>query len=243
MSHIDPSGHLEPAGGDEPIRHNSSLAITSLVMSVIFCCPLTTITGLVLGLVAFFRFGSNPTLKGKWMAVTAMIVGLASTIGQALYVLFIWTAFVAPIMAGPQAMLIEGSEGRVAGFVDSFVPASPPLDRTHAAEAFLKEVKARYGAFHSAEIDQASIAPAVQPSGREFKADYMLRFENGAVRSTCTIEIVDAGGEMSMKFLELVIHDADRGDIQFPAEASEPARDGRKARDAKAREDKDPSGR
>ena len=72
---------LEPGYG-EPSR-TSGLAISSLVCSLIFCCPLTTIIGPILGLIAFVSIGSKPNLRGKGLALTGIILGVLMTTLQA----------------------------------------------------------------------------------------------------------------------------------------------------------------
>jgi len=57
----------------------SRLAITSLIFSLILCCPLTTILGPLLGLVSVIRIGGNPALKGRGIAVLMLHPGLVAT--------------------------------------------------------------------------------------------------------------------------------------------------------------------
>ena len=54
----------------------SAMAVWSLVCSLIFCCPVTTVLGVLLGVGAVATIGSNPNKKGKGMAFTGILLGL-----------------------------------------------------------------------------------------------------------------------------------------------------------------------
>ena len=72
---------LTPDGGPT-VQRTSKLAITALVSSVIFCCPITTILGILLGLFAFIRIRGDAALRGGALAVLAILIGGVATAGQ-----------------------------------------------------------------------------------------------------------------------------------------------------------------
>ena len=58
----------------------SGMAVASLICSLIICCPLTTVLGPVLGLIALFRFKKQEYLTGKGYAISGIIIGVIATI-------------------------------------------------------------------------------------------------------------------------------------------------------------------
>ncbi len=73
---------FEPAFNASPTETKTSgLAVTSLVFSLILCCPLTTILGPLLGLGALVQIGRNPALKGRGIAFAATNFAMHIDIG------------------------------------------------------------------------------------------------------------------------------------------------------------------
>ncbi len=62
---------------DTTPQKRSGLAVASLVCSLIFFCPLTTLLGPLLGLIALATMGGDPPKRGKGMAATGIVLGTA----------------------------------------------------------------------------------------------------------------------------------------------------------------------
>ncbi len=202
-------------------RTVSRLAITSLILSLIFCCPVTTIAGIVTGAIAVVFTTKDRSLSGRWIAILAIAISLAGTALQIGASFQGYNLVIMPILTGPQAALKDGESGDISEFQSHFALTAAQGNTAEDAKSFLDDVKERYGTFTGASLDQGS-APNKLPSAKQgFVGDYQLDFANGRVRATCDVEIVDAGGNLSMKLKSLLIHDAKEGDIAFPTSALE----------------------
>ncbi|MSR44443.1 MAG: hypothetical protein EXS15_03670 [Phycisphaerales bacterium] len=194
----------------------SKAAITSLVLSLVFCCPITTIAGFLTGLLAVIFTMRDRSLTGRWMAIVAMVISIAATGLQATMIAGFYDTLWVPIMTGPAAAMREGDAGRLESFQSHFAVASVDGNTIESARTFLEEVKTRYGAFESAALESPS-APSTAPSaGQDFAADYLMEFANGRMRANCALQIADPKGGISMRLKSLVIRDAEHGDLCFP---------------------------
>lgn len=191
----------------------SRLAITSLIFSLILCCPLTTILGPLLGLVSVIRIGGNPALKGRGIAVAAILLGAIFTGGQFWGGRWIYETIFVPMFVGPSDALATGFDGDIAGFKDHFYgPGASASDAE--AVAFIAELERRYGRFVSCELDQQG-QPESQGSVMQF--DYRIVFADQTV--DCETEIVYADkrtDEWLLKLGYVTIFDDDLGDLTFP---------------------------
>ena len=97
----------------------SRLAVTSLIFSLILCCPLTTILGPLLGLVSVIRIGGNPALKGRGISVAAILLGENSTGGQFWGRRWIYETNFVLMLVGPRDALANGLDANIAGLYDN----------------------------------------------------------------------------------------------------------------------------
>ncbi len=207
-----------PAAYGQPAK-TSGLAITSLVSSLIFCCPVTTLLGIVLGLAAFFTIGSNPAKKGKGLAITAIVLGVVFTGGQYFAGKWAYANFYEIVLIGPRDALSAGMGGDVAAFKGWF--HGPGATATDAeARAFLEELNQRYGGFVSAKFDQQAAQGVKQPAPGQANVPfpYVLTFQNATVNSETEIIFADpsAGPGFLKKLGYIKIFDPDRGDLEYP---------------------------
>lgn len=203
------------------VPRTSKLAVTALIFSLIFFCPLTTLIGPLLGLVALAKIGSNPNRKGKGLAVAAILIGVVLTAAW----VFVGTKgygyikqSIAVVMAGPRDALDLGTSGDVAGFKASFHGAGATAPDAEA-RAFLDALESRYGAFQGSRFDEAN-APPPQPGQTMVEFPYVLDFANGSVQSRVQIIFADPqSGTPGMinKLGYIVVEDPDAGDLRYPA--------------------------
>lgn len=203
----------------------SGLAIASLVCSLILCCPLTTLLGPLLGVIALATIGSNPARKGKGLAFAGIVLGLVFSVGWGLIgyqASQIFPQTMELINQGPNNALLTGTSGDVAGFKDAFfIVGTQPTDEE--AQAFLDELNTRYGTFLGADGDQSGRSPAFGQGA--FQLTYSLRFDSGAVSSDVEIVFTDpvnAPGEIVNKIGSITIIDPDLGNLQYPPMGSTP---------------------
>jgi hypothetical protein len=208
---MDPS-HAQPK--------TSGMAITALVMAlvgVVPCCGwVSAPLGALLGLIAIFRIGGNPMLKGRGMAVFAMLLGVVISIGWAIGGVWGWNEFVRPIMQGPKNALIAGHNGDIAAFKAEFVGAGATAS-DEVAQAFLDELESRYGKFQSSAIDDQGTPPSSQTGQPTIVMPYRFVFENRTVSGYATYEMTDPmSQQLIQKWSEIVIEDSTEGDLIYP---------------------------
>lgn len=196
-------------------RKTSGLAIGSLICSLIFCCPVTTVLGVLLGLGALVSIGSNPAKKGKGLAITGILIGVIATIGTVMSGKYVWDNYIKPIMDGPREVLTAGFAGDPDGVRASMHgPAATATDEEIAA--FFDELTARYGAFQSVRIDETAQQPQPQPGAQSQSFPYVFEFSDTTVSGEAEMTF-SAQGQLVMKWSEIVIIDDENGDLIFPA--------------------------
>lgn len=204
---------LEP-GFAEPPR-TSGLAISSLVCSLIFCCPLTTIIGPILGLIAFVSIGSKPNLRGKGLALTGIILGVLMTTLQAWAGFQLFDKFVKPALEGPQTVLVAGFANDMSAFRDGLADGAVGVTDEEIQE-FIDQLRSRYGEFSSTEFHPSQSAPTAfgQPI---ILYTYLLHFSDSTVTADVEIVIADPQtGQFVMKLGVMTIRDSENGDLSFP---------------------------
>lgn len=193
----------------------SKASVASLVLSLVFCCPLTSLAGIVTGLVALF--GSGQRVTGKWLAVLGILLGVAGLSLQGAGGVLGYNAVVRPILVGPQNAIIAGQAGDITAFRDSFIPISDANGGSEkAASAFIQEVTNRYGTLKGAALDQNSAAAAPKPGSSVFDGEYLLDCSGGRIRARCSIEIADQKGQMTMKLMTVEVIDSQYGNLLYP---------------------------
>lgn len=202
-------------GFEEP-RQVSRLAIASLILSLVFCCPLTTFAGIITGSIAVIKTMHNQALTGRWMAILAIVISLAGTGLQFSVGSWGYYAVLKPIMTGPETAIQAGEAGDIAAFQSHFVTSAAHQSTNEEAKEFLAILKDRYGVFQGASLDQGSTPTKTPTAGQDFVADYQLDFAKGRIRSTCAIEMTGANGGLSMRIKGIVIHDAENGELRYP---------------------------
>jgi hypothetical protein len=225
------SGTFNDPYGDSLVNQpkTSGLAITAIICSAIFFCPVTTLAGIVLGIAAIFSIGNNPMKKGKGLAIAAILLGIIFTIGQAIglkYAVDFFGGYVTFTMRGPDEALKKGFGGDVAGFQSAFAGVGASLPAADAT-AFLNELESRYGTFVSAAFDERSgQQPQSQAGNPAVPFPYVLTFTNKTVNAEVELVFADkTSGAMLKKFGYIIVFDPDLGDLAYPASATaQPAR-------------------
>jgi hypothetical protein len=184
-------------------------------------CPIASLLGPLLGVVALARIRRRPHLRGTKVAVTGIVIGLLATGGWAATARWWHVNARLPMLEGPVAALKKGLAGDVGGFTRGFVAHDAAGDQAEAA-AFLNEVAGRFGRLRGSTQrvgDQAS-APAANP--RRPRIAYTFEFESGPVEAEAQFVIWDEGTGLVFKFAWLALRDRERGDLAFPKSAGGP---------------------
>lgn len=227
MSQFDPpdqpSGtYLDPnAAYAEPPR-TSALAIVSLVCSLIFCCPLTTLLGPLLGLIAIAMIGGNPARKGKGLAVVAILIGAMLTAGWAGMIYIGYTRLHLPTQVGPLPEIQALQDGDYDSFRGSTFGGLAAMSDDEL-RAFAEEIESRYGRLTNSYFDEAEFA-ANMPSMQELMSPiktypYVFEFEKGTISGEAEFGTGDpASGqlEFSIRWGRIKLFDESLGDLEIP---------------------------
>ncbi len=212
--------HTETTFGvpDLDAQKTSGLAVGSLVCSLILCCPITTIVGPLLGVGALIQIGGNPALKGRRIALAAILLGVVFTLGQAGVCYRGYDVFVRPYMTGPAAALTAGFSGDLAAFRSEFDPAAAKATDAQISE-FIEALRGRYGEFVSCRFD-APNAPPPQFGDPHVPFRYVLEFADKSVEAEAVYAFADEATGLVMKWGSITVLDPDLGDLTFPQPAT-----------------------
>ncbi len=209
--------HTETTFGvpDLGAQKTSGLAVGSLVCSLILCCPITTIVGPLLGVGALLQIGGNPALKGRRIALAAILLGVVFTLGQAWFWYWSITTFVRPYMTGPAAALTAGFSGDLAAFKSEFEGAAAKATDAQITE-FIDQLRGRYGEFVSCRFD-ADNAPPPTFGDPRVPFRYRLTFtDKSPVEAEAVFAFADETTGFVLKWVSITVFDPDLGDLTFP---------------------------
>jgi hypothetical protein len=218
MSHLDSPPF--DASAVEP-QKTSGLAIASLVCSLICCIPLTTIPGILLGIGAMISIGRDPAKKGKGLAITGIVLGIGFTTVQAVVGYGVYQSF-GVFSNAPYVALQPGFDGDLAGLKANFGSAGA-VATDQEAQAFVDELRSRYGALQGSAMDFAAYQGMAMPAPDQttFTMPWILVFENARVGVEMTFTEDDQSGKDQIIFSSIRVIDPDLGDLTFPAAAGE----------------------
>ena len=214
MSQFAPPGEYQ--GTETQKTETSKLAIASLVCSLILCCPVTTILGVLLGIGGVVVTGANSALRGRGLALAGLILGLVFTGGQIVAGNWGYTKFAKPVIQGPADALIVGAQGDLDGFRDYFTGKAAKASDAEV-KGFLDALQNRYGAFRSLSFDD-SRGQQQQTQGGRGTFPYLLEFADASVEAEAELIFADeATGQLVMKWNFIEVFDDELGDMVFPS--------------------------
>lgn len=197
-----------------PAKKTSGLAITSLIFSLIVCCPVATIIGPLLGLGALVQIGRNPALKGRGLAFAAIIMGVVFTLAQGWGGYQMWQVM-KPVLEGPNAALTAGFAGDTAALKAEFHGAGATASDAEVT-AFIGELRKRYGAYQSCRHDQTAAGPTGAYGDPVIPFPYILTFDNGEVHAEAEYVFAEQGIGWIKKWGSITVFDPDLGDLTYP---------------------------
>jgi hypothetical protein len=192
-------------------------SILALVFSI-GMCPLVTAVGFLLGLVAIRQGRRHPGLKGRRVAIIALVIsGLMTPVTT--WGVWWWVTNVrTPLMRGPIVAIELGQQGDVAGFRDRFLN---PGDEVEAA-AFLSAVTNRWGELVSSSQDPSRDGSDPR-DGCPCRVPYLFTFTGGEVAAEAEFVILDGEDEdrrLECRFVWVRFIDEDRGTLLWPPSAT-----------------------
>ena len=223
MSQYDPNNPAAQFDPTDPLLAEpprvSKLAVAALVCSFIFCCPVTSLLGLLLGAGGTVSVATSyGARRGMWMALLAMVVSIASLGGQGLLGNTFYEVF--RLFVGlPQDFLASVENG---DFTAARQFLTSPLDQNvtdEQLETFRQSLADRYGSCTGWQPLSNS------GSGQTVDLSVKLMFTNGTRDASVTIEVVQGSTGTSRGswpfyitpyISEILIEDPDLGDLVFP---------------------------
>lgn len=89
----------------------STLAVAAFIFSILFFIPTFSVIGIIAGISALIQISKNKNFKGKWMAISAIIIGTLVTLAYIAIILFVY-GFFSKIIAGVQTQDTSNSIDR-----------------------------------------------------------------------------------------------------------------------------------
>lgn len=216
---------LEPTFGAEETRpaKTSGFAIGSVICSLICCIPVTTILGVLLGVVGLLSINAKPTLrKGKGLAITGIVLGVMFTVAQVALLPVAkrgWDfmmGYAEFVQEGPSAALTAGASGDFAAFRDAFVGTGATLTDAEAM-AFFDAMSDRYGNFVSVHLNEQAGTSQPQFGQPSAPFPYVITFDTGPVDGEAVLVFADQStGQFLKKLDSIVIFDDQLGDLSYP---------------------------
>lgn len=215
---------FDPTFSEQPVveQKTSGLAIASLVCSLIACCPLTTIVGLLLGIIAFFQIGGNPALKGRGIALAAILMSVVFTLAQGFGAYQMFNNFIKPVIDGPNVAMQAAFAGDLAGFKAEFHGDAASASDAEL-QAFIDELRNRYGEYKSCRLDRNAANQQGQVSLGDpvIICPYVLTFENGSISIEVEYLISDQVAKtLILKWGSIEVFDSNLGDLTYPSDGS-----------------------
>ncbi|MCE9619459.1 MAG: hypothetical protein K8R92_06085 [Planctomycetes bacterium] len=196
------------------VKSWNRVAVLSAMFCIPFCCPPMTLLGAGTGMLALRSIRLNPETKGAWLAKTAIVFGLATTL---LSVWLYWTSGLRTIVLGPNPALAALFAADTEGMRREWAGPASSLSKEQLDE-FAEQVKKRYGTFVSSRYSTSRPTPLDQPGRRSVAViPVTIQFDSGPVEADLGLERFDEkSGKSTMSWRSLRILDAARGDMLFP---------------------------
>ncbi len=199
-------------------QKRSGLATASLICSLIVCCPVVTLIGVILGIVALLQMRGKQ-IAGRGFALAGIVIGIVTTVLTSLGIAFLVHAAMEVLDQTPKLVttaIQSGIQGDTEAFRAEFSYDAVAANDEEVT-SFIATLTSRYGKFDEAVIDMRAMQGGQQSSEGQAEMPLQLVFETQTISSTVVIDI--AKGKESwvdVKIQCLLIHDSEKGDLAFP---------------------------
>jgi len=194
------------------------MATASLICSLILCCPIVTLVGVILGIVALMKIRGS-AMSGRGIAWAGIIIGILTTTLTTLFMIIAVNVGLGVLEQTPESVTTAIKAG-ITGDIEKF-----RMEFTHEAVAasddeitsFLETISTRYGVFDKAVIDMATMQAGQQPSGDEAELPIQLVFETKTISAIAVFTIAKGTDSLiDVQIQCLLIRDPENGDVAFP---------------------------
>jgi hypothetical protein len=201
----------------------SGMAVTAFVLTLLFCIPVLPLVGLLLGLAALGRTSTDGPLRGRPLAITAIILGVLFTAGQVVTTIkivevgeMIASSFIV-VFTGPGDAMEGAFKGDSKQTNDWWLVGQAPS----AAQtvAFVSEARRRFGEFKSAVPKDGDQPPFGQSS---FSMPLKFVFSNGSYDGTASFQLNTEDGELPesgrlLGIVKITVVDSDGTEVVWDA--------------------------
>lgn len=194
------------------------MATASLICSLILCCPIVTLVGVILGIVALLKIRGS-AMSGRGLAWAGIIIGILTTTLTTLFMIIAINIGLGVLEQTPESVTTAIKAG-ITGDIEKF-----RMEFTHDAVAasddeitsFLETITTRYGVFDKAVIDMATMQAGQQPSGDEPELPIQLVFETKTISAIVVFTVAKGTDSLiDVQIQCLLIRDPENGDVAFP---------------------------
>lgn len=210
----------------------SGLAIAALVCALLFCLPAVPLLGVLLGLLAVVTMIGKTSMRGRGLAIAAIVIGLVITAVQAAGGWWFYQfsrQFVVLFRDSPVQMMQAGYAGDYTAFRSHLLGPATQADDA-SIRAFVDEVRGRWGGLVSMEMKPNQRQQTSPPTGGNASTadvEYTASFDSATVPVVIEFRFEPgpgAGGSstgggsefLKMGISSITFQDRDRGDIRFP---------------------------
>ena len=194
------------------------MATASLICSLILCCPIVTLVGVILGIVALMKIRGS-AMSGRGLAWAGIIIGILTTTLTTLFMIIVLILTLGVLEQTPESVTTAIKAG-ITGDIEKF-----RMEFTHDAVAasddeitsFLETITTRYGVFDKAVIDMATMQAGQQPSGDEPELPIQLVFETKTISAIAVFTVAKGTDSLiDVQIQCLLVRDPENGDVAFP---------------------------
>ena len=209
---------IEEVAFETDVQERSGLATTSLICSLIICCPIATIVGPILGLIALIQMKGKPQITGRGFAWSGIIIGVVSTIvwvGIGAFVTKMGFDFIEKVATLSTETIQAGYEGDYEKFRGNLTRSSSSVT-DEEIEEFIETLKTRFGKFDSSifNMQDQNYSSEVSESAEVIPVRFI--FETNDASGLLFLEITSGTGfDYEMHISKITIDSTD-GNIEFP---------------------------
>jgi len=196
------------------------MATASLICSLILCCPIVTLVGVILGIVALLKIRGS-AMSGRGLAWAGIIIGILTTTLTTLFMIIAINIGLGVLEQTPESVTTAIKAG-ITGDIEKF-----RMEFTHDAVAasddeitsFLETITTRYGVFDKAVIDMATMQAGQQPSTGEGESELPIQlvFETKTISAIAVFTLaIGTDSLIDVQIQCLLIRDPENGDVAFP---------------------------
>jgi hypothetical protein len=205
---------MEQAQETEIPTEMSRTAVLAAMFALPLCCPPMSLLACITGTVALLQIRRNPSLRGRWLAWSAIAVGaICTTVMSAL----LWTHGLSLLVRGPTPPLRAIMNASPTDMQRDWSGPATSLDAAQL-RAFADQLRERYGEFVEASASDSRTAPLKPTSGGPIATlPIQMRFERSTVQADLGLELFDErSGATVMRWRSLRVIDPAAGELTFP---------------------------